>query len=372
MLVDSWMRRLRLLALALAVVGAATFSLRAQPNSQHDADVAYWLDQLAQAYTQQASHTAGYGDRIRMIAARLAGLDSPAQGVQALDQLLSDPESSFDVADACRMKGQYLWAQGDSVGAGNAFSTQMAAFDATPALKLSFTSSYASGINQFAGVLHIFGFDSAATTVTSRIIDDTSVPFQESTVQAAFLNRLTIQVETNNCALAVATVDALFARFPEFGADTGEHLRVRLMKTKCQTGTMPGAELLSRYLALFNGSGAAKFPQIVGVGTAVIDAALAMEDRATAYDTALKLLEHIDKYSPTWLGMKIPGVETVTKESLVQTERTLLSLLQGGENHGWTNASLVGYSRLINLARSAEETAYYQNQYNQAAQRLRP
>ncbi|MBY0313859.1 MAG: hypothetical protein K2W85_17475 [Phycisphaerales bacterium] len=328
----------------------------AQPpsNPERDSALLHWRTQLVSAYAMQAGNVTGFGERIRMISSRFAGLDSHLEAIQALDQLLSASESPFDTSEAWRMKGQYLWARGDLNGAGISFSNQLAVYDAHPVLKSEGYATYASGVNQFAAILHLTGFTAQALQVCDRIINDQTTPFPARTRQSAFLNRIALLTSSSQCAEISSTIETFLNQYPKYGAATGEAVTLRLKKISCDVGTLSGPQRVELVRELFDDPEIESFQQRFSVGEFLIEQALAVGNYPLVYETAFRLLDLIDAHGATWLETKHPEVQRLTATDLAHMEKGVLALMESGENHGSPSASLVACERLIQFVTDPE------------------
>jgi len=362
-----------LFLLWLCATIASSLPAQAQTPPTTEEALTYWRSRLDSAYAMQAAATPGWGNEVRLVAAQLATWGALTEALSALDHVLAAPESPFETAEAHRMRGQYLRSRGELVASNSAFSSQLAVFDANPFLKQACATVYASGISQLTGGLRNSGNLAGAILVNDRILSETFVSFSDGNQQTALLNRVALRREQSDSNATAAAIDALFGAFPKYGADNGDFIRLKAERTDCVPGNSLGADAHATLLQqVFEDEASRPFPQRLAVGRSAIDALIQSGSFSRTYELAQAMLDTIDKYGPKWLETKLPGVPPFTATHLRDAEISILSLLQGAEDHGRPDLSLTACLRLRNLATSASQVVYWKEQYDAVVRRNWP
>lgn len=134
----------------------------------------------------------GYGDRVRVRAARLLMQGDAQRAADLLADLIAAPETPFDLAEAWRMLGESRLALQDYVGAADAFARQLQALETDPALIGRFPVLRASGTMQRSLCLMQAGRASEAADQQAKFLASPPPGADRGTIASMLINQSTI------------------------------------------------------------------------------------------------------------------------------------------------------------------------------------
>ncbi len=243
---------------------------------------------------------AGFGDQYRLAAATLAREGTPGVAVQAIDELLTQPETDLDRFAGLRMKAQYLLADGLADEAWVVVSNVLDLADSTSEFK-RFDASYLSAIYVAAHCRRIAGDRVGELAVIERIAVTDRDRFNQDVVASAIVRRASLLEQTGDQLGAVEAIRALLEEYPSWGVTDGRRLDTEFsqLKRRFPNG---GSELAAGLSVLWANLEYRRHDGILDVGSELRRALATASDADGAVRTSRELLDVIDANRARWMA----------------------------------------------------------------------
>lgn len=336
----------RFAASAFTALAASLLSLSAAlavpPDSRAAAESGHAM--LAQAREMRAGGEAGYGDRFRHAASALARAGLQAAAVEAVDELLIEPESEFDRFTAMRMKAQYLLAMGREAEACTAASEVLALADAQPDLK-RFNASYLTAIYTASRCRSLASDTAGELALVERIVATDRSRFDEDVVASALIRKASLLEKSGDRLGAVEAVQSLLDTFPTWGASDGRRLDVELGQLKRRYPDPLAPELAAGLAVIWNAAENRSQMGILHVGHELRRALASASDTAGAVTIAREMVDLLDARKADWIAAADGSPRTEANIQQFESEELEYLAWSAPDGLQWHTAWAIG--RLI-------------------------